>query len=69
MQNVLALILWIFALVYINDIVIFSKCFDDHLSHLDQVFKVVAKTEITLANTKCHFTFQFLLLLGQKVSH
>ena len=35
MQNVLAPFLWIFALVYINDIVIFSKTFDDHLDHLD----------------------------------
>src|SRR6267154_3720004 len=68
MQNVLAPFLWIFALVYIDDIVIFSKSFDDHLSHLDQVFKVVAETGITLATTKCHFAYQSLLLLGQKVS-
>jgi len=68
MQNVLAPFLWIFALVYINDIVIFSRSFEDHLSHLDQVFKVVAETRITLATTKCHFTYQSLLLLGQKVS-
>ena len=68
MQNVLAPFLWIFALVYIDDIVIFSKSFDDHLSHLDQVFKAVAETGITLATTKCHFAYQSLLLLGQKVS-
>jgi hypothetical protein len=68
MQNVLAPFLWIFALVYIDDIVIFSKSFDDHLNHLDQVFKAVAETGITLATTKCHFAYQSLLLLGQKVS-
>jgi len=68
MQNVLAPFLWIFALVYIDNIVIFSKSFDDHLSHLDQVFKAVPETGITLATTKCHFTYQSLLLLGQKVS-
>ena len=69
MQNVLTPFLWIFALVYIDDIVIFSKSFDDHLNHLDQVFKAVAETGITLATTKCHFAYQSLLLLGQKVSH
>ena len=69
MQNVLAPFLWIFALVYIDNIVIFSKSFDDHLNHLDQVFKMVAETGITLATTKCHFIYQSLLLLGQKVSH
>ena len=68
MQNVLAPFLWIFALVYIDDIVIFSRSFEDHLGHLDQVFKAVAETGITLATTKCHFAYQSLLLLGQKVS-
>lgn len=35
MQNVLAPFLWIFVLVYIDDIVIFSKYFNNHLDHLD----------------------------------
>ena len=69
MQNILAPFLWIFTLVYIDDIVIFYKTFDDHLDHLDQVFKAVAETGITLATTKCHFVYQSLLLLSQKVSH
>ena len=68
MQNVLALFLWIFALVYIDDIVIFSKTFNDHLDHLDQVFKAVTETGITLVTMKSHFAYQSLLLLGQKVS-
>jgi len=37
-------------------------------SHLDQVFKAIEKSGITLAVTKCHFGYQSLLLLGQKVS-
>ena len=68
MQNVLTPFLWILALVYIDNIVIFSKSFNDHLSHLDEVFEVVAETGINLATTKCHFAYQSLLLLGQKVS-
>jgi hypothetical protein len=68
MQNVLAPFLWIFALVYIDDIVIFSLTFEDHISHLDQVFKAIEKSGVTLAVTKCHFGYQSLLLLGQKVS-
>ena len=68
MQNVLAPFLWIFALVYIDDIVIFSLTFDDHLIHLDKVFTAITQANITLAPAKCHFAFQSLLLLGQKVS-
>src|ERR1700677_1875722 len=68
MQNVLAPFLWIFAIGYINNIVIFSLTFKDHISHLDQVFQAIEKSGVTLAVTKCHFRYQSLLLLGQKVS-
>jgi len=68
MQNILAPFLWIFALVYIDDIVVFSLTFEDHLVHLDNVFTAISKANITLAPSKCHFAFQLLLLLGQKVS-
>ena len=68
MQNVLAQFLWIFTLVYINDIVIFFWTLEDHISHLYQVFKAIDDSGVTLSVTKCHFGYQSLLLLGQKVS-
>jgi hypothetical protein len=68
MQNILAPFLWIFALVYIDDIMVFSLTFEDHLDHLDQVFKAIGNSGVTLATPKCHFGYQSLLLLGQKVS-
>jgi transposase InsO family protein len=68
MQNVLAPFLWIFALVYIDDIVIYSKTFEEHLTHLDSVFKAVDNSGITLSPKKCHLGYQSLKLLGQKVS-
>ena len=55
MQGVLAPFLWIFALVYIDDIVIFSMTFEDHIRHLDQVLQAIAKANITLSPSKCHF--------------
>jgi hypothetical protein len=68
MQGVLAPYLWIFTLVYIDDIVIYSKSFEDHLSHVDAVLTAINKAHITLSASKCHFTYQSILLLGQKVS-
>ena len=68
MQGVLAPFLWIFTLVYIDDIVIYSKTFKDHLDHLDKVFGAIEKSGITLSPTKCHLAYQSLRLLGQKVS-
>ena len=66
--SLLAPFLWIFALVYIDDIVIFSLTLEDHISHLDRVFKAIEGSGVTLSVTKCHFGYQSLLLLGQKVS-
>jgi hypothetical protein len=67
MQDVLAPFLWIFALVYIDDIVIFSKTFEEHVSHVNQIFGAIAKANLTLSPNKCHIGYQSLLL-GQKVS-
>ncbi|QRV72119.1 Retrovirus-related Pol polyprotein from transposon [Ceratobasidium sp. AG-Ba] len=68
MQKVLAPFLWLFALVYIDDIVIYSKNFKKHLLHLDTIFKSIIKAGITLSPKKCHLGYQSLLLLGHKVS-
>lgn len=68
MQGILAPFLWLFALVYIDDIVIFSLNFEDHISHIDQVLGAIAAAKVTLSPAKCHFGYQSLILLGQKVS-
>ena len=68
MQEILAPFLWIFSLVYIDDIVIFSKCFEYHLVHIELVLGAIKDAKITLSPGKCHFRFQSLMLLGQKVS-
>ena len=68
MQNILAPYLWIFCLVYIDDIVIYSKSYKEHLSHLDQVLAAIEKAGITLSPKKCHLFYGSILLLGHKVS-
>jgi hypothetical protein len=68
MQTVLAPYLWIFTLVYIDDIVIYSKSYDEHLAHLDKVLQACRDANLTLAPKKCHFMYTSILLLGQKVS-
>ena len=68
MNKVLATILWNYVLVYIDDIVVYSKTFKDHLKHVDKVLGLIVKANITLSPTKCHIGYQSLILLGQKVS-
>ena len=68
MQGVLAPYLWLFTLVYIDDIVIYSKNWSEHVDHLDLVLKAIIDSGITLSPPKCHFGYSSILLLGQKVS-
>lgn len=58
MQDVLSPYLWIFALVYIDDIVIFSKSFEEHILHVGKVLQSIKHSGLTLSPTKCHFGFQ-----------
>ena len=68
MQSILAPYLWLFCLVYIDDIIIYSKSYEEHLSHLDQVLAAIEKARITLSPKKCHLFYGSILLLGHKVS-
>jgi len=68
MQGILAPYLWIFCLIYIDDIVVYSKMYEDHITHLDQVLGAIEKAGITLSPNKCHLFYGSILLLGHKVS-
>ncbi|QRW06065.1 Retrovirus-related Pol polyprotein from transposon [Ceratobasidium sp. AG-Ba] len=68
MNTILSEYLWMFTLVYIDDIVVYSRCFEEHCEHLDKVFKAIADSGLTLSPNKCHLAYKSLLLLGQKVS-
>jgi len=68
MQGILAPYLWLFCLVYIDDIVVFSKSYEEHIMHLDRILEVIEKAGITLSPNKCHLFYSSILLLGHKVS-
>lgn len=68
MQNILSPYLWLFCLVYIDDIVVYSKSYKEHIDHLDKVLEAVEKSGITLSPNKCHLFYGSILLLGHKVS-
>ena len=68
MQNILAPYLWLFSLVYIDDIVVYSKTYEDHIEHLDKVLEAIENAGLTLSPQKCHLFYDSVLLLGHKVS-
>lgn len=69
MQGILAPYLWIFCLVYIDDIVVYSKSYKEHIEHLDKVLEAIEKAGIMLSPSKCHLFYGSILLLSHKVSH
>jgi len=68
MQSILAPYLWIFCLVYIDDIVIYSKLYEEHIDHLDKVLEAIERAGLTLSPRKCHLFYGSILLLGHRVS-
>ncbi len=51
-------------LPYIDDIVIFSTCFEDHLAHITSVLSRLATSGLTVKSSKCSWCFRSFDFLG-----
>src|SRR5436190_6561458 len=56
-----------FAHCYIDDIVIFSKTLENHLQHLNMIFNLFNRLEITFKKIKTHLDYLSIILLDQQV--
>lgn len=56
------------ALVYVDDILVFSKSFEDHLKHLQLVFDRLRSAGLTLKPSKCLFARPEVTYLGHVIS-
>lgn len=59
---------WQFCLAYIDDIVIWSKSWNDHLSHISTVLSCFSAVGMTLDERKCNWGFHSVDLLGLRVT-
>ena len=57
-----------FVLVYLDDINIYSKTFEEHLEHLNDVFKRLRAAGLKLGQEKCSFCKSKLIFLGHTIS-
>jgi hypothetical protein len=68
MDLVLAGLLWDSCLVYLDDIIVVSGTFEEHLVRLEAVFERMIKAQLKLKASKCpHFRFE-VKFLGHVVS-
>ena len=57
MEDLFAGYLWKFVLIYINDIIVFSRNQEEHLQHLDKVLEILENSGVIVAVSKCYFGF------------
>ena len=55
-------------LIYLDDIIIFSRTFEEHLGHLEAVFKRLQEHNLKLKPSKCEFLRNRVVYLGHVVS-
>lgn len=68
MNKTLHLLLRRYVLIFFDDILIYSKTFEDHLVHLHQVLTLLARDKWQVKLSKCRFAQQQVSYLGHVVS-
>jgi len=68
MNSTLSAVLRRCALVFFDDIMIFSSSYDDHLKHLREVLTLLAKDQWVVKLKKCKFAKQQIHYLGHVLS-
>jgi len=68
MKRISSVINFDFVAVYIDDIVVFSRSFQEHLQHLKLLFERLEEKKIILKPKKCRFGFEEIEFLGHTIS-
>ena len=57
-----------FFLIFFDDILVFSKTWEEHLQHLEMVLSILEKKSLYAKESKCEFGLNELLYLGHIIS-
>lgn len=68
MDTVLSGLKWQSCLVYLDDVVIFSATFEQHIERLRLVLEAIRSANLTIKPEKCQFAFEELRFLGHVIS-
>ena len=67
MNNVFFDLLDDFVVVYLDDILIFSKTYEDHVRHLHAVFKRLQENQLFVRSDKCALLLRSVEFLGHVI--
>src|SRR3954470_19348182 len=56
-----------FVAVYLDDIIIYSTTFEQHINHIHQVFEALRNATLKIKLKKCYFCFPNITFLGHIV--
>ncbi len=59
---------WNTCLIFVDDVIVFGKTFEEHLARLSQVLKRIIAAGLKLKPSKCHFFRKSVVFLGHLVS-
>ncbi|CAF1253603.1 unnamed protein product [Rotaria sordida] len=68
MDIVLAGLKWQCCLVYIDDVIVYSPTFEQHIEDLKRVFEALRSANLTLKTSKCHFCRRETKYLGHIIT-
>ena len=68
MQNCLGELNLSFAMVYLDDVIVYSETPEDHLTQFQAIFDHFAHHGLKLKPSKCHFFKEEITYLGHKIS-
>ena len=68
MATVLRDLNWKQVLIYVDDVLVMSSTFDEHLDHLQQVFNRFRIANLTLKPSKCQFAAKEIVYLGYVIT-
>jgi thymidylate kinase len=57
-----------FIFVFLDDIIVYSRTFEEHLHHLQMLFQALRTANLRLSSTKCRFAARSCTFLGFSVS-
>jgi len=58
---------WKTCLVYLDDVIVFSRTVEEHITHLDEVFGLLSRAGVSLKASKCFFFQEEVEYLGHIV--